>query len=131
MRDERRQRLLVGNDVDQSSAEHQGGADGKHFQSIGEQYAAPQINLLVDVVGNLQIICDCIQKLIYLPLWSEQSIAFQEIKYIVLRFMSPLALSFERRAVPLCCFVFYRFCGFYEQSVQFLFPRALLYLVSP
>ena len=82
-------------------------------RAAGEQNAAVQISLPVEIVGDLQVVHDGVQKLVDVSRRSEKPIPLQSIEHVVFGLTPPFALGFERRPVVLSGLIFDRALGFH------------------
>src|SRR5277367_6443433 len=81
---QRGERLFVGDDVNQASAQDDGVLHRKHFEIAGHQDAAVQLDAAVDVVGDHDVVHDCVEKLLDFALWRHEADTFENIENIVL-----------------------------------------------
>ncbi len=90
---------FVGKHVEQAAADDDGVADGERLQGRGQQDAAVDVSLQVDVVGDQQIVDDGSQNLVDFSRRSEQADFLQALDGVLFRLPFPHALGHDGSGV--------------------------------
>src|ERR1700690_2887529 len=80
---------FVGQHVNQAAAEHDGMADGEHFERAGEHDAATNFGLHVEIVANFQVVDDGFENFVGGAGGSEQAGGFGAIGDVGFRLGAP------------------------------------------
>ena len=91
-----RQGSLIGKNVQQATADHDGVADSEGFQRRSQQNAAADVRNNLKIVGDDQVVDHGLQNLVDVAQGREQANFLKMVERVVLRRPLPHALRFDR-----------------------------------
>ena len=132
LREHRGQAGFVGEHVEKAAAQHDGVADGEHFESSRGQHTAVDFRLNVEIVGDFDVVDDGFENLVDISRRREQAYALQAVENVDLRLVLPFALGFDRRTILRLRYLILNGVGrLNRQLAEFFLAADVLEVVAP
>ncbi len=133
LRQHRGQAGFVRQHVEQAAAQDDGVADGEGFERAGQQNAAVNFRLDVEVVGDFQVVDDRLENLVHFSRGREQAGALQAVENVDFGLVLPFAFGFDGRTILLLVrsLVLDRVGRFDRQFAELLLVADVLQVIAP